>query len=447
MSESTQTTREPSTGTGTGNRWLILAGGVLVQLAIGAVYAWSTFSKAIQAEPSALELSKVQATIPFEVAIGMIFVGTFLGGRLQDRRGPRPVALAGVAIYSVGIMLASLARDAGDLWLLVLGYGVLGGFGLGLAYIVPIAMLQKWFPDKRGLITGIAVGGFGFGAVITSPLAQMMIDGSADYQRYPTKVFLWLGLAYLVAGLLGAAVFRDPPEGYTVPGRDEGRGEDRGEDEGAATAPADPEDRTEASGGSQGRDFTQQEALRTRQWYLLTLILTISVTAGISFISVAAGTATDVAGFSAVGAATLVGVMGLFNGGGRIFWAALSDRIGRRPAFVGILGIQGLALLALPHVGNVVVFYVLAALIYTCYGGAFGTLPSTASDFFGVAHAGAIYGLMLIGWSIGGVIGPLLISWLVGEDQAYTLGFTVMGVIALVGAVVPLLTRPPRRDP
>lgn len=410
-----------------GNRWLILAGGVLVQLAIGAVYAWSTFSRAIQAEPSAFDLSKVQATIPFEVAIGMIFVGTFLGGRLQDQRGPRPVAIAGVTIYSVGIILASFARDAGDLWLLILGYGVLGGFGLGLAYIVPIAMLQKWFPEKRGLITGIAVGGFGFGAVITSPLAQAMIDASADYQRYPTKVFLWLGIAYLVAGLVGASLFRNPPEGYSVP---------------AGAAAAGEQDEPAPTGV--GRDFSQQEALRTPQWYLLVLILTISVTAGISFISVAAGTATDVAGFSALGAATLVGIMGLFNGGGRIFWAALSDRIGRRPALVGILGIQGLALLALPHTGNVVLFYVLAALIYTCYGGAFGTLPSTASDFFGVRNAGAIYGLMLIGWSIGGVIGPLLISWLIGEDQAYTLGFTVVGLIALVGAVVPLVTRPPQ---
>ena len=200
-----------------GNRWLILAGGVLVQLAIGAVYAWSVFSKALQADPSAFGLSPVQAAIPFEVAIGMIFVGTFLGGRVQDRRGPRLVALVGVSIYSVGIMLASFARDASDLWLLVLGYGVLGGFGLGLAYIVPIAMLQKWFPDKRGLITGIAVGGFGFGAVITSPVAQRMIASSEDYQRYPTKVFLWLGLAYLVAGLIGASVFRNPAPGMPWP--------------------------------------------------------------------------------------------------------------------------------------------------------------------------------------------------------------------------------------
>lgn len=428
---STTHTREhqgEGASTRAGNRWVVLAGGVLVQLAIGAVYAWSTFSKAIQAEPSALELSKVQATIPFEVAIGMIFVGTFLGGRIQDRRGPRIVALVGVTVYSIGIMLASLARDASDLWLLVLGYGVLGGFGLGLAYIVPIAMLQKWFPDKRGLITGIAVGGFGFGAVITSPVAQRMIEGSADYQRYPTKVFLWLGLAYLVAGLLGASVFRNPPEGYSV----------------AAPAGTDPATAPKKANAA-GRDFTPPEALSTPQWYILTLILTISVTAGISLISVAAGTATDVAGFSAGGAATLVGIMGLFNGGGRILWAAVSDRIGRRPAFLGILAVQGLALLAIPHAGNAAAFYVLCALVYTCYGGAFGTMPSTAGDFFGVRNAGAIYGLMLVGWSIGGVVGPFLISWLIGENEAYTRGFTVVGIIALVGVLLPLIARPPKK--
>ncbi|MEO6020061.1 MAG: OFA family MFS transporter [Knoellia sp.] len=423
----TRTHKHESEGTTTsgGNRWLVLAGGVLVQLAIGAVYAWSTFSKAIQAEPSALELSKVQATIPFEVAIGMIFVGTFLGGRIQDRRGPRIVAMVGVTIYSVGIMLASLARDASDLWLLILGYGVLGGFGLGLAYIVPIAMLQKWFPDKRGLITGVAVGGFGFGAVITSPVAQRMIAGNADYQRYPTKVFLWLGIAYLIAGLIGASVFRNPPPGYAV------------------GAPAADSTKVKPANAA-GRDFTPQEALSTPQWYMLMLILTISVTAGISLISVAAGTATDVAGFSAAGAATLVGIMGLFNGGGRILWAAVSDRIGRRPAFVGILAIQGVALLAIPHAGSAAMFYVLCALVYTCYGGAFGTLPATAGDFFGVKHSGAIYGLMLLGWSLGGIIGPLLISRLIGEDQAYTVGFTVVGIIALVGVILPIIARPPK---
>lgn len=418
----TESTATPeTTPQKTDNRWLILAGGVLVQLAIGAVYAWSTFSSALQSEES-FGLSKVAASIPFQVCIGMIFVGAYIGGRIQDRQGPRLVAVAGVVVYSVGIILASLVRGADDLWLLILGYGVLSGFGLGLAYIVPIAMLQKWFPDKRGLVTGIAVGGFGFGAVVTSPLAQRMIAGSAENTAQPTRVFLPLGVAYLVLGLIGASVFRNPPQGYAVAGASSGG----------------------AAHNSAGYDFTQAEALRTPQWYMLTAILAISVTAGIALISIAADTATDVAGFTAAGAATLVGVMGLFNGVGRMLWAALSDRIGRMPAFLGILTIQGVCLIAIPHAGNMVLFYVLAALIYTCYGGAFGTMPSTAGDVFGVKNAGAIYGLMLIAWSIGGVVGPLLIAALVGEDQAYVLGYTVVGVIALVGAVLPLLTKKPK---
>jgi len=175
----------------------------------------------------------------------------------------------------------------------------------------------------------------------------------------------------------------------------------------------------------------------------MTAILTLSVTAGISLISVAAGSASDVAGYSVAGAASLVGILGLFNGGGRILWGWVSDRIGKMPAFMGILGIQGICLLVIPHVSSAPLFAVLAALVYTCYGGAFGTMPSTAGRFFGVRHAGAIYGLMLVGWSLGGIIGPLLISALIGADKAYTLGFTVIGVIALVAMVLPLLTKKP----
>ena len=163
----------------TAGRWWIALAAVLVQLALGAVYAWSVFNKPLQGQ---FGWSKSQVVIPFEVAIGTIFIGTFIGGRIQDRRGPRPVALAGVVLYSVGIMLASLTNTKDQLWLLVLTYGVLGGIGLGLAYITPIAMLAKWFPDKRGLITGIAVGGFGFGAVITGPVAKNLLAGGF-YER------------------------------------------------------------------------------------------------------------------------------------------------------------------------------------------------------------------------------------------------------------------------
>lgn len=423
MAQQAEQATGPAGEVRTANRWVILAGALLVQLALGGVYAWSTFARALQSAES-FGLSHIQATIPFETAIGMIFVGTFLGGRIQDKRGPRVVGLVGVAIYALGIILASFTRSADDLWLLILGYGVLGGFGLGLAYIVPIALLQKWFPDKRGLITGIAVGGFGFGAVITSPVAQTLMSGSAEFARTPTRVFLYLGLAYLVAGLGGAATFKNPPPGYTV---------------GAVTV-----------GGqakvTPGQDFTQAEALRTPQWYMLTAILAIAVLCGISLVSQAAATATAVAGFSAAGAATLVGVMGLFNGGGRMLWAAVSDKIGRMPTFVTILVILGASLLMIPHAGSPVVFYVLAALIYLCYGGAFGTMPSTAGDFFGLKNAGSIYGLMLIAWSIGGVAGPLLSSAMIGttSEGNYVLAFSTVGIIALSGAILPFVTKRPK---
>ena len=174
----------------TKGRWWLVAAALLLQFSIGAVYAWSVFSKALSAaEP--FHLSKLEGALPFEVTIGMIFIGTYIGGRLQDKQGPRPVALIGGVIYAFGVILASFSHNHDQLWLLVLGYGVIGGFGLGFAYIVPIAMLQKWFPDKRGLITGLAVGGFGFGAVLTSPIAQRLIDSNKDV---PTKAFLPLGI-------------------------------------------------------------------------------------------------------------------------------------------------------------------------------------------------------------------------------------------------------------
>lgn len=408
-----------------GLRWVLVGAGLLLQFSIGAVYAWSVFGGALEAAES-WQLSKVRASLPFTVTIGMIFVGSYVGGRLQDAKGPRIVALIGGVIYAVGILLASFTNGADDYWLLIVGYGVISGFGLGFAYIVPIAMLQKWFPDKTGLITGLAVGGFGFGAVLTSPVAQWLIDREPED---PTGAFLPLGIAYLVMSLIGASFFRNPPDGYTVPGF-----EPAGDD---------------GSGAGADKDYTQGEALRTPQWYLLTAILTLSVSAGISLISQAKLSATDISGFSVTSAATLVGVLAIFNGGGRIVWAAVSDYIGRMKTFAAILLLQGICLIVLPHAGNVVLFSILAAIVYLCYGGTFGTMPATAGDFFGVRNAGAIYGLMLIGWSLGGIIGPVIASALIGDEKSYTLAYTTIGIIALASVALTVITKVPkaRRDP
>lgn len=377
-----------------------------LQLAVGGVYAWSVFAQAFT-RPETMGLSKVQAAIPFELAIGMIVVGASVGGRLQDKYGPRIVALLGIALYGSGVMLSSLARNSSDLWIIIVGYGVIGGFGLGLAYVVPIAMLQKWFPDRAALVTGLAVGGFGFGAVLTSPVAQALISTNPDA---PAKAFIVLGVIYLVLGLGGAAFF------------------------------ANPETKEKTATGAQGA--TVGEALRSPQWYLLTASLCLAVIAGISLVSVAATAMVDVAGFSPAGAAAAVGMLGLFNGGGRIVWAWISDKLGKTRTLALMLVLQGSALLILPHATNPVFFLILAGVVYLCYGGAFGVLPSAAGKFFGLANLGAIYGLMLIGWSLGGVMGPLLVASVAGTPANWTLAFSVVGVIALLASGVPLLARP-----
>ena len=411
-------------------RWLALVGGVLVQLVIGGVYAWSLFGRALQS-PEAMGLGHVEATVPFELAIGLIFVGASVGGRLQDRSSPRLVALVGCAIYGAGVMLASLAREASDLWLLVLGYGVVGGFGLGMAYIVPIALLQKWFPRHRAIVTGLAVGGFGFGATVTSPVAQRLMALSP---AEPTAAFLPLGAGYLVLGLLGAALLSSPPERFDAdPALRAGV---RLNEHGVEPAP-----RAGVPLDERGRaDLTVAQALRTPQWYLLAGTLTVAVAAGISLISMMAAASVDVAGLDAAGAATAVGMLALCNGGGRIVWAAVAQRVGQLPVLMVILAVEGAALLFLPHTTGAW-FLALAALVYLCYGGAFGALPSAAGAAFGLRHAGAIYGLMLVGWSLAGVVGPLLASALVGEAGNYRLAFSVLGAVAVAGVALPFACR------
>jgi OFA family oxalate/formate antiporter-like MFS transporter len=392
------------------SRWLLVVAAILVQLALGGVYAWSVFNEPLQQQ---FGWSKAQAVLPFEVAIGSIVVGSLVGGRVQDRTGPRPVALAGGVLYAGGVMLASTVTRADQLWLLVLSNGVLGGIGLGAAYITPIAMLAKWFPDRRGLITGLAVGGFGFGAVLTAPVARRLL---ADAANKP-DVFLPLGLAYLVAVIAGASLFRNPPKPPTA----------------SLTGPA-------------ADVHTLATALRTRQWYQLTAILMLNTLCGIALVSLASDALRQVAGLSAAAAATVVGLLGLFNGGGRIAWAAISDRIGRMNACVGMLTLQGVCFLLIPHATHPAAFIALAAVIYLCYGGAFGVMPATAADFFGTRNAGAIYGAMIVAWSAGGVLGPLLASQLYEQSgRSYTLPFTAIAVIALLAIVVPLTTRKPTR--
>ncbi|GAB3670086.1 OFA family MFS transporter [Actinocorallia lasiicapitis] len=395
-------------GTAGPSRLFIACGALLFQISLGGIYSWSVLARALQEPGNGFALSRAQAVLPFTLAMGVVFLGTFLGGRFQDRKGPRAAALLGGTLYSAGTMLSSLATDKSMFWLMLVSYGVIGGLGLGIAYIVPVAMLQKWYPEKRGLITGVAVGGFGFGAVLISPLAQFLVDA---YRDEPARAFLPLGLCYLLGTALGASVFRNPPPQPRKGGR---------------------------------ADFTIGEALRTRQWYMLTAILTLNTIAGIGFAAVTASAAVAITGIGAAAAAALTGTMGIFNGTGRILWGWLSERHGRMRMFTLILAMEGVCLLSLPHATAPLLFVLLAGIIFANFGGGYAVMPATTGDFFGLSHAGAIYGLMNVAWSIGGVIGPLMISNM-AADGSYDTAFTTLGIIVLATTVLPRLTRVPGR--
>jgi MFS transporter, OFA family, oxalate/formate antiporter len=383
----------------TPNRWAIAGASCLMQAALGSVYASSVFVTAIMDQHGA---SRREAGFAFTLTILALSITAGFGGTLQRRFGPRLIASLGGLLYGLGTMLAALAPN---LPLFYLAYGVIGGIGLGLGYIVPLAMLIRWFPDRRGLITGIAVAGFGGGALITGPIAAALLAVVGLDRTLAT-----LGAAYLVVCVGAAQVFRTAPEGYRAPG--------------AAAA-------TASVHGAGRRDWRLAEALRAPRWYLLWLILALNIAAGSALVSVASPLAQALAGVTPARAAVAVMVFAVCNGFGRVFWGWASDRIGRPQTFAALFAIQVVAFALLTRLADFSALLVPVGLVGLCLGGGFATMPAFAADFFGARHAGAIYGAMLTAWGAGAVAGPLLMASLDYRSAAE--------IIALVmGASVPL---------
>lgn len=397
-------------------RWLILAAAIVMQLALGAVYAWSVFVKPLK---TLNHWSTTEVSLTFTLAIFFLGIGSSVGGFRLDRVGPRLMGTIAGVVYGAGIIGASLATR--NLTLLYLTYGVIGGLGLGLGYIVPVATLVKWFPDRRGLITGLAVGGFGAGALITAPVATSMIKSSGV-----SSTFLVLGIVYLVVVVGASQFYRAAPVGYRPAGW--------------TASAAQVKQRAHV-------DFTPGQALRRGQWYMLWAMLCLNVSAGIMLISQAAPIGIEVTHVSALAAAGLVGVIAIFNGVGRVFWGTVSDFIGRRNVFLTMFLLQAVLFVILPNARSYVLFASLAAIIALCYGGGFGTMPAFAADYFGPRFAGSIYGLMLTAWGVGGVIGPVLIAQVRDRTGGYSGAMYVIAGVMLISAALPLIVRPPGAEP
>jgi OFA family oxalate/formate antiporter-like MFS transporter len=396
----------------TNNRWVIAIAGVFLQIALGAVYAWSVFRVPL-AKQFGWSISEV--TLTFTISIFVLGFAAFFGGLWLNRKGPRVVALTGGALYGLGVFLASFSHD---LWWLYLSYGVIGGIGLGLGYIVPVAVLVKWFPDRRGLITGIAVGGFGAGALITAPVATRLIQSVGVL-----STFAYLGIAYLIVTVVTGLFMQNPPDGWKPVG----------------WTPT-----TNQTSHRAGRDFTLSEALKTWQWYALWLLLFLNTCAGISIISQEAPLFQEETGVTAAIAASMVGLASIGNAVGRVFWAWVSDLITRSATFFVMFVAQILLFWFLPNIATAWFLTIVTFVVLMCYGGGFGTMPAFTADYFGPKNVGPIYGLMLTAWGFASVFGPLLIAHMRETAGSYRGALHVIAGVMTISAVLPILVRPPR---
>jgi MFS family permease len=427
------------------NRWLIPPAALAVHLCIGQAYATSVYKTALVAD---FDSSLTAIGIVFSIAIVMLGLSAALFGTWVDRNGPRAAMFTSACFWSVGFLVGSLGIATDQLWLLYLGYGVIGGIGLGIGYISPVSTLIKWFPDRPGLATGMAIMGFGGGALIATPLSRQLMglydpayDGTAATVASGdavAKLFLTLGVVYLAFMMFGAFIVRVPAEGWKPAGFDPST--------------------VKAKAMVTTSSVSAANAIKTPQFWLLWIVLFCNVTAGIGILEQASpmiqdffrdGDASTVAVTAAAG---FVGVLSLFNMAGRFVWSSTSDFIGRKPIYMVYLGVGLVLYVLLATVGSSAtwLFVLLAALIISFYGGGFATAPAYLRDLFGTYQVGAIHGRLLTAWAAAGVAGPLIINGvldargtpgeLVAGDYRPAL-FIMVGLLA-VGFVANLLVKP-----
>lgn len=418
------------------NRWLVVAGGILIQVCLGAIYAWSAFTAKLTAAPFAF--SRTQTQVIFSVGLlSFAVVMALVAGKWQARSGPRVVAATGGLVLGLGYVLAGLS---GTSFLgMLIGIGLLGGAGIGLAYVCPIAALVKWFPDKKGMITGLAVAGFGFGALIWIKLTGGFRFGPVDLTPGWTglygagwsvnQIFMLYGVLFAVLVGLGSVVMVNPPEGWQPAGW---------------TPPA-------ASASSGGVEFTTAEMVRTPQYWSLFGVFTVGALAGLMVIGIIRlfGIDTLTQGGMSVEEATVITgtAMGLFyalfNGLGRIIWGTISDALGRRRSIVLMSALQGVMMILFYFIGGTEWgLYLGAAFIGFNFGGNFALFPAATADLFGNGSVGVNYPWVFMAYGVGGLFGPILGGYM-GDTGAWAYAFIPAGIACLAAAGVAMTLKPP----
>ena len=421
------------------SRWLFPPAALSIHLCIGQVYAFSVFNNPLTSilgitSSGPDDWTEQQVVRIFSIAIVFLGLSAMTFGKWVERNGPRRSMLAAAFCFAGGFLLSALGVSTHQIWLIYFGYGVLGGCGLGLGYISPVSTLMKWFPDKPGMATGLAIMGFGGGAMIGSPLAVMLMEHfSSATSNGVLGTFITMGALYFAFMMFGVVTARIPAAGW----KPEGWNPNSVKKDKLVTS----------------NHVSADNAIKTRQFWQLWIILCLNVTAGIGVLSVASPMIQTVVGVSAVVAGGFVGLLSLFNLLGRIGWSSLSDMIGRKMAYMIYLGLGALVYFLVPQVagmGNLILFVLVWGLIYSMYGGGFSTIPAYLKDLFGTYQVGAIHGRLLTAWSTAGVLGPTLVVFIkqraldagVPESQSYNQVMYIMAGLLIIGLISNILVKP-----
>lgn len=394
------------------NRWLIVAAGIVIQLCLGTMYAFSVFRNPLMER---FGWTVTETSLAFTITLVFFTLTMVFAGRWQDKAGPRKVGTVGGILLGLGCLLASRADS---LMLLYLSYGVIAGSGVGFAYVTPIATIVKWFPEKRGLMTGFAVFGFGAGSLVFAPLAARLITAYGVQ-----NAFAILGVIFIVAVTASAQMLKNPPAGWKPEGWD-------------------PPQVTTAVSTPPREDYGPGEMLRTLRFWIAWVMYFLGAAAGLMIISQAAPMAEEMAGLTKEAAAAAVGVLAIFNGLGRLFWGAMSDRIGRNASLMLMFTVNAADLfLVLPNATTYMsyVFGICAAAL--SFGGYLALMPAITADYFGTKNMGINYGWMFTAYGAASLFGPILIARIKQVSGGYTQALYIFAALSLVGIALTIANK------
>ncbi|AKL97248.1 nitrate/nitrite transporter [Clostridium aceticum] len=388
----------------TPNRWFVVLGAVLLQVCIGSIYSWSLFNEPLM---QTFGWQSNEVVLTFSIAVFVFAFTTIFSGRLQDKIGPKKVATIGGILYGTGLLLTSTATSIIQLYLY---YGIVAGIGVGFAYVCPLSTCVKWFPEKKGFITGIAVGSFGLGSLVFKSIIEFFLDSKGI-----SATFFYLGIIYLVLVVAGAQFLKVPPEGYAASIK-------------------------KVNVSSDEINFTVKEMLRTKSFYLIWVMYLFATISGLLVIGLAKDIGIELANLEPHTAANAVAMIAFFNASGRLVWGSLSDKLGRIKVVSMMLAITAVGMIMMSITSlSFVTFFIYVAAITFCFGGFLAVLPTVTGEFYGMKNLGANYGIVYQAYGLSALVGPMVVTY-VGDLK---LSFIIAAILAIIGGLMSLMIKPP----